>query len=662
MKNGLKAIVRATFTGVFACAALSLGTHRVEAALSRGQIEAQIGSTLGYLAEQQATNGSWGGAFISDVTQDATYLAAGRKLGVLTDEKRDSYVANILLRMDPSRTGWTAYPKGPVDPAVTGFTLKALELVGVLRSDPRVVGAWQSYLAAGGDRIQTATLRMQMGILELIPRESVMPPLPPEFLNVSFNVGMRRLGIHGELLYPIFGVSILKRIQDQGWARFADTAEEYQTRPLQIGRTSVYRPLYFRRSRVTLAKEIVAQALQSRGADHAWYGTLFTVSNLILLQEAQRAGLGDFEEAIRLGWQAMDAWRTRSLEGFLAIQPMRSDTWDTAALLTTLSHVPSEFASQIRSVRSDEATTFLMTNRVPTGEGKWGWSFDSRDRMLPDVDDTAAVIHALSKGSARHEEQTRETMRGALRWILERQNRNGGFPAWTKGVSPFLFGLLKVAAKFPDIADVGQADITARVLHMYHEIEGLNLVDQEIIEGSRQKACRFFHEKSKRIANIPVNIFVGHWFTNYGYSAASLIDGLIYGKCDHSEQWIKGLARWLVEIQQADGGWGEDNRSYLTKRYVSGATTVSQSSLILIGLIEAYQQLQTVDPHLARVLRESIERGILFLATRTKNGTDFFEEDFTAILVKGATYSRYELLPAYGSLYVFSRWHKVGGR
>ena len=114
-----------------------------------------------------------------------------------------------------------------------------------------------------------------------------------------------------------------------------------------------------------------------------------------------------------------------------------------------------------------------------------------------------------------------------------------------------------------------------------------------------------------------------------------------------------------MQVQQTDGGWGEDNASYALKKYVQGRTTLAQTSLAIAGLIDAYEVLKSTQPVLAAQVAASIERGLRFYELRTNQSAYFFEPDFTAILIKGLQYSRYELLPAYLGLYNYSRWYKI---
>jgi sporulenol synthase len=459
MKNQIRKFLCSILVSFLALAATSCSSHfsKIQPERSVAAIDPSVSPTLSHqlkltlehLKAQQAEDGSWSGTFVSDVTQDAVYLAAGKKLGLLQGDMQDRALKSIFDRMDPSQTGWTAYPHGPIDPTVTGFTIKVLEYIGIQKSDSRVSKAWEFYLSKGGDKIQNSTLRMQLGILDLIPRATAMPPMPHDFLNLSYDVGMKRLGIHGELLYSLIGVIVMEGVENGAWAVHREDANSYVSLPLTIGRASQKNPFFKRRTKVELLKQIVAQSLQTRGSDHAWYGTLFTACNLLLLKEAQRVGLGDFNGAIADGWKAMDAWWRKSDEGFWAIQPMRSDNWDTAAVLTTLTHVPADFKQDVDGFDQDKGLDFLIKNRVDVGPDSYAWSFDSRDRMLPDLDDTAAVVHAFANGPRKNDPEVRKLMKGAIDWILEKQNKDGGFPAWSKGVSQGFYGLKRMCVRYP---------------------------------------------------------------------------------------------------------------------------------------------------------------------------------------------------------------------
>ena len=339
---------------------------------------------------------------------------------------------------------------------------------------------------------------------------------------------------------------------------------------------------------------------------------------------------------------------------------MRSDIWDTSAVLTALSFVPSELVSRANRLQPQRSVQWLIAHRSSAhGRTRALWSFDSVDSSRPDSDDTSAALYALSRYERFAPSQIRSLVVEGATELQRLQNDDGGFAAWSRGVSPFLFWLMRNTIGFPHMADVSQSDITARVVHVLDEFGKTGLLNPAFVAYEQRQVCGFFEAKAETYSNIPVKTFVGHWFSNYIYASAQLIVGLRSARCPGGDRWMADLTRWILSAQQADGGWGEHNSSYQLNRYVRGRTTLAQTGLAISGLLDAYESLAPSQPALTAQTAAAIERGLLFFERRTAQSTDFFEPDFTALLIKGLQYSRYELLPAYLGLYNYARWDQI---
>ncbi len=113
---------------------------------------------------------------------------------------------------------------------------------------------------------------------------------------------------------------------------------------------------------------------------------------------------------------------------------------------------------------------------------------------------------------------------------------------------------------------------------------------------------------------------------------------------DHQSPEVRKAADWLVAIQNADGGWGEDGASYKLdyRGYEPAPSTASQTAWALLGLMAA-----------GEVDHAAVARGIAYLA-RTQGADGLWEEErFTATGFPRVFYLRYhgyrEILPAVGA-------------
>ncbi|MDZ4662859.1 MAG: prenyltransferase/squalene oxidase repeat-containing protein [Pseudomonadota bacterium] len=636
------------------------------------KLDQSISNTVKYLKERQRPEGHWAGAYVCDASFDALALALGKKLGLLNEDLKVEIYKSITDRIDPSKSGWTTYAGGPIDRDVTGIILLALQSVGYSEADPHLIRAWQWFHSQGGLKILGPIAKAQLIPLGLVSKKLV-PMVTARILGLPklSPVHISKLGHVKELTIPFIGWQILSELKDNslsaeflnltawmnekvsiGTYKFPQidgTSQEFTKDPY-VDLANSFINLLVGGSDIFWAKQVVAYALQRRNPSGNWFGVSFTMVNLLMLSEAQRVGLGDFSGLLNQGWQSILRWRALSGEGISVQQVMSSDIWDTSNTLSAFHKLKDTKWYDSQMVQGINLGAKWLNDKFISSAG---WSFDSSDRTLPDLDDTGTVLHALA-GT-----QEVEHIPFALDWILENQNDDGGFPAWNKGVSQNTFLLMEgFFPDIPDIADISQTDLTARVLVTFSVLEKQGVVSRRTLTPIRERACKFILDKSEKIKNIDAPAYTGHWFSNNVYAASTAAMGLVYGNCN--QKTLPQILKWVVSVQNLDGGWGEGNGGYKTKEFFRGPSTLSQTTLILLGLVETYGQLKTNGNNIAW-LKTSIEKGMDFVMSQSQLGTNYFDPTFTGINIKGASFSRYELLPAYTALYVYGTWLKYLG-
>ena len=72
----------------------------------------------------------------------------------------------------------------------------------------------------------------------------------------------------------------------------------------------------------------------------------------------------------------------------------------------------------------------------------------------------------------------------------------------------------------------------------------------------------------------------GRWGMNYIYGTWSVLCALNAAGVDHGAPEMRKAVDWLVAIQNADGGWGEDGGSYKLdyRGYEPAPSTASQTA------------------------------------------------------------------------------------
>jgi len=411
-------------------------------------------------------------------------------------------------------------------------------------------------------------------------------------------------------------------------------------------------------------EQAIARVLQTQSpSSGGWYGTMTAMGALRLLEEGERTGLGDFSDRINQGWNYLLKSRTLGGDGYGSEQFMFSGTWDTASVLegfALLKGTPLAISED-----EDRRTVEWLLKQSSEKKGTDGsslnaWSFDETAKS-PDVDTTAYVIHTLTDSARASDENAALAVHRGIAWILEQQNKDGGFAVWEKNgkIPPVVDKVYKLIFSGADLPfkDISQSDVTGRVLTMLADVEPIASDLQPKLHASEVRACDYLASQMPEVKGIPVKLQSGTWMTNYVYSAAANLTGLSTVGC-HAEVQAN-LASWIMSTQNNDGGWGESNESYTENTYVHAPSTLSQTATALIGLEFYFERFLKSGQIPPQALKQSIENGLQFISQKSVGGTQFFEEEFTGVILKNTSYCRYELVPAYTSLFILAKWRML---
>ena len=90
----------------------------------------------------------------------------------------------------------------------------------------------------------------------------------------------------------------------------------------------------------------------------------------------------------------------------------------------------------------------------------------------------------------------------------------------------------------------------------------------------------------------PDGSWFGRWGVNHVYGTGAAVPALVAAGVRPHDQRIRRAVRWLEDHQNADGGWGEDSRSYVDRAWIGrGASTASQTAWALLALHAAGERL-----------------------------------------------------------------------
>jgi squalene-hopene/tetraprenyl-beta-curcumene cyclase len=137
---------------------------------------------------------------------------------------------------------------------------------------------------------------------------------------------------------------------------------------------------------------------------------------------------------------------------------------------------------------------------------------------------------------------------------------------------------------------------------------------------------------------------------NYIYGTWSVLCALNAAGVSHQDPMIRKAADWLISIQNADGGWGEDARSYRLDYpgWENAPSTASQTAWALLALMAA-----------GEVGHPAVSRGVEYLiATQSQKGL-WDEQRYTATGFPRVFYLRYHGYPKFFPLWALARYRNL---
>jgi squalene-hopene/tetraprenyl-beta-curcumene cyclase len=591
----------------------------------------------------------------------AEYLLLTHFLGV-ANQVRWRKIANYLRRQQRQDGAWAIYHGGPPDLNATVESYFALKLAGASPEEPRMRGARDFVLSAGGVPNVRIFTKIWLALFGQWDWRGV-PVLPPEMmflpnwfpLNIySFSSWARAtivpmLVILNERpvcplpesarideLYPAPRDRIAYSLPEPGrgltWRRFFVWVDGM----LRHYERVAVRPL--RRAAYRAAEHWI---VSHQEADGSWGGIqppwVYSLIALSLLgypldHPVLKRGLEGFRE----DWVIED-------DEIFAPQACLSPVWDTALAVNGLldAGLPADHPALLQAGR------WLLREQV-LGGGDWqvkargvepgGWSFEFENDLYPDTDDTAEVMIALARTRLPEEGRKAGALERGRRWLLGMQSANGGWGSFDKDNTSRLVTQIPFC-DFGEVIDWPTEDVTA------HCVEALCLLgDGEHPEVER--AVRFLNREQRKDGS-----WWGRWGVNHVYGTGSVLPALKAAGEDMTQPRTTRALRWLLERQNEDGGWGEGCESYDDADLVGrGPSTASQTAWALLALLAAEPERQD------GLVGNAIERGVAYLVDTQEEDGQWEEAQFTATGFPGDFYIKYHLYRNYWPLTALGRY------
>jgi squalene-hopene/tetraprenyl-beta-curcumene cyclase len=262
----------------------------------------------------------------------------------------------------------------------------------------------------------------------------------------------------------------------------------------------------------------------------------------------------------------------------IRVQPCISPVWDTAIAMVSLEEagLDATHPSLIAAER------WLLDNQI-LGPGDWqvknpnaapgGWAFEFQNDYYPDVDDTAFVLMALGRVADPEATRLRSAIKRGLEWLVSMQNSDGGWGAFDHENNLQFLNHIPFA-DHNAMLDPSTADVTARV------IECLGQMGWGASHSAIRRGREFLRQDQTEDGS-----WFGRWGVNYVYGTSGVLRALeTLGLSKQPD--CQRAAKWLHAVQNPDGGYGESILSYYdTAHKAKGKSTPSQTAWGMIGLL-----------------------------------------------------------------------------
>ncbi|MGW2027669.1 squalene--hopene cyclase [Streptomyces decoyicus] len=579
-----------------------------------------------YLLSVQDPAGWWKGDLETNVTMDAEDLMLRQFLGI-QDPKLTAAAARYIRGKQGANGTWATFHGGPGELSATIEAYVALRLAGDTPDAPHMATAAAWVREQGGVAAARVFTRIWLALFGWWKWDD-LPELPPELLYFPqwFPLNIYDFGCWArQTIVPLTIVSAKRPVRPAPFGLdelHTDPRRPNPPRPLAPATTwdglfqrldkalHLYHKVAFRKLRGAAMRSAARWIIERQENDGCWGGiqppAVYSVIALHLL------GYDLDHPVLRTGLASLDRFAVWREDGARMIEACQSPVWDTCLATIALADagLPADHPQLVKAV------DWMLAEQIDR-PGDWsvkrpllpsgGWGFEFENDNYPDIDDTAEVVLALRRVKHPDPRRVEAAVGRAVRWNFGMQSKDGGWGAFdVDNTSPFPNRL--PFCDFGEVIDPPSADVTAHVVEMLAD------VGRTHDPRTRRGIAWLLAEQE------PSGAWFGRWGTNYVYGTGSVLPALAAAGIPASHPAVRRAVLWLERVQNDDGGWGEDQRSYQDKERWAGrgASTASQTAWALMALLAAGERDS-----------EAVRRGVRWLTGTQREDGSWDEPYFT---------------------------------
>ncbi|MCR2820949.1 squalene--hopene cyclase [Lederbergia panacisoli] len=556
-------------------------------------------SIIDTLQNDQLADGSWDYAFDTGISTDAYMIILLRTLGI-NDEELILELTERILSKQEKNGSWKLFydeEEGNVTPAVEAY-YSLLYSGYYKKNDEQLMKARKYILDHGGIEKAHMFTKIMLALTGQTP-QSIHFPVPVEFILLpqSFPINFFDISSFGRAnLAPLMIVAAKKfskktkkspdlsdlyisRSEDFfNWTETRDSRNIFLT--IEQGIKSIIGlPQHIHSLAIQRAKQYMLDRIEPDGTFYSYFSATFLmIFALLSLGHSRKDPI--IVNAVK-GLKAMKC----KIDGHTHMQYTTANVWNTSLISFTL---------QKAGISPDDpmvkkANDYLLS-RQQHKYGDWavhapgvppgGWGFSDINTLEPDVDDTTASLRAISP-LVQQDTRYRDSWDKGVYWVTSMQNSDGGWPAFERNVDKKIFNLLPIEGARFLLGDPSSADLTGRTLEFLGHYTNLPKNTKMMDRGKD-----WIIKDQKKDGS-----WYGRWGICYIYGTWAAITGLMACGGDLKDANIQKAIKWLQDIQNKDGGWGESCKSDINHMYLPlGASNITQTAWAVDSLIAVHEK------------------------------------------------------------------------
>ena len=629
-------------------------------------LDAVVGRATDALLKQQRPDGHWVFELEADATIPAEYILLKHYFAEPEDLELERKVGVYLRRIQGTHGGWPLFHGGVFDISASVKAYFALKMIGDDIDAPHMVRAREAIWAAGGAAATNVFTRIQLALYGAGPW-STIPTMPVELILLPrwFPIHLSKMSYWARtVIVPLLVLQVKKPVARN--PRGVRVDELFDT-PVHIKPGSKAADTKWLWTVGFNALDVVLKAVEGLWPKGLRQKAIDRCVEFVTERLNGEDGLGAIYPAMANSVMMFDALgyppehpdraiARQSVANLVVVgedeaycQPCVSPVWDTALTAHALMEAGGE-AAEREAVR---ALDWLKPRQVLDVKGDWaeqrpdvrpgGWAFQYNNAHYPDTDDTAVVVMAMDRARARLGERVPdsgydEAIARGEEWIVGLQSKNGGWGAFDADNTFYYLNNIPFA-DHGALLDPPTVDVAARCVGMLAQLG-------EPKDSPRMKAALAYLEKEQE----PDGSWFGRWGVNYVYGTWSALCALNAAGVDPQAPVMRKAVDWLVSIQNADGGWGEDCESYALdyKGYKPFVSNASQTAWALIGLMAA-----------GEADHPAVAKGVQYLLDTQEDDGLWGQQHYTGGGFPRVFYLRYHGYPKFFPLWAVARYRNL---